>query len=84
MSQDHTRHITDEELLLDYYGEGSGGQRAEMRAHLETCQSCQALDHELRGVLALVDTSRCRRRHRVRARHVGEPRAARRAGSGRT
>jgi hypothetical protein len=53
---DHGRHMTDEDLLLDYYGEGSPDQRAEMRAHLETCQACRALDRELRGVLALVDT----------------------------
>ena len=56
MSQNQTRHITDEELLLYYYGEGSGDQRAEMRAHLETCEACRALDRELRGVLALVDS----------------------------
>jgi hypothetical protein len=47
--------MTDEELLLDYYGESSPEQRAEMRAHLETCGPCRALDRELRGVLALVD-----------------------------
>ena len=56
MSQNEARHITDEELLLDYYGEGSAGQRAEMRAHLDVCDACRALDRELRGVLALVDT----------------------------
>ena len=48
--------MTDEELMLDYYGERSPEQRAEMRAHLEVCERCQALDRELRGVLALVDT----------------------------
>ena len=57
MRQDQTaRHLTDEDLLLDYYGEASPEQRADMRAHLETCDRCRALDHELRAVLALVDT----------------------------
>jgi len=55
--QDQTaRHLTDEDLLLDYYGEASPEQRADMRAHLETCDRCRALDRELRAVLALVDT----------------------------
>jgi hypothetical protein len=48
-------HVSDEDLLLDYYGEASPEQRAVMRAHLERCTECQALDRELRGVLALVD-----------------------------
>jgi hypothetical protein len=50
------RHISDEELLLDYYGELTPEQRAGMRAHVETCTNCQALDRELRAVLALVDS----------------------------
>jgi anti-sigma factor RsiW len=50
------KHVSDEELLLDYYGEASPDQRASMRAHLETCAECQALDRELRGVLALVNS----------------------------
>ena len=48
-------HLRDEDLLLDYYGEASPEQRIEMRAHLESCGECRALDRELRGVLALVD-----------------------------
>jgi hypothetical protein len=49
------KHLSDEDLLLDYYGEASPEQRAAMRAHLEGCADCQALDRELRGVLALVN-----------------------------
>ena len=49
-------HISDEDLLLDYYGEATPEQRAVMRAHVETCAECQALDRELRAVLALVDS----------------------------
>jgi hypothetical protein len=48
-------HISDEDLLLDYYGEATSEQRAVMRAHLQSCAACQALDRELRAVLALVD-----------------------------
>ena len=54
MNQD--THVTDEDLLLDYYGEGSPDARAAMRPHLEACDRCRALDRELRGVLALVNT----------------------------
>jgi hypothetical protein len=58
VSEDYTsaRHLSDEDLLLGYYGEATGEQRAEMRAHLERCARCQALERELRAVLALVDT----------------------------
>jgi len=52
----NARHISDEDLLLDYYGEATPEQHAEMRAHVETCVECQALDRELRAVLALVDS----------------------------
>jgi hypothetical protein len=50
------RHVTDEDLLLDYYGESTLESRSETRAHLETCQACRAVDRELRAVLALVDS----------------------------
>jgi len=52
----NARHISDEDLLLDYYDEATPEQHAEMRAHVETCAECQALDRELRAVLALVDS----------------------------
>ena len=48
-------HVTDEELLLDYYGESDADQRARRQAHIEACERCGALDRELRSVLALVD-----------------------------
>jgi hypothetical protein len=50
------RHVTDEELVLEYYGEATAAERAAMREHLEACAECRALDRELRGVLALVDS----------------------------
>src|SRR6185503_12491161 len=52
----NARHISDEDLLLDYYGEATPEQRAVIHAHVETCAECQALDRELRAVLALVDS----------------------------
>jgi len=52
----HAQHISDEDLLLDYYGEITPEQRAVMRAHVESCAECRALDRELRAVLALVDS----------------------------
>ena len=50
-------HISDEELLLDYYNESEPADRASRRAHLEACEACRALDREMRAVLALVDTT---------------------------
>lgn len=51
------RHVTDEDLLLDYYDESAPADRAERRAHLDACESCRALDREMRAVLTLVDTT---------------------------
>jgi hypothetical protein len=58
VSHDHIAapHLSDEDLLLDYYGEATSEQRTQTRAHLESCAECQAIDRELRAVLALVDT----------------------------
>jgi hypothetical protein len=52
-----TRHLTDEELLLDFYDEGTAIERARVRTHLEQCEQCRALDQELRAVLTAVDTA---------------------------
>ena len=38
----HAQHISDEDLLLDYYGEATPEQRAVMRAHVESCAECRA------------------------------------------
>ena len=52
-----TRHLTDEELLLDFYGESTAADRTRVRTHLEQCEECRALDRELRAVLTAVDTT---------------------------
>jgi hypothetical protein len=50
------RHVTDEELLLDFYDEDTAVDRASVRTHLGQCEQCRALDQELRAVLTAVDT----------------------------
>jgi hypothetical protein len=50
-------HVTDEELLLDYYDESSPDDRAKRRAHVEMCEACRTLDREMRAVLAMVDAA---------------------------
>jgi hypothetical protein len=52
-----TRHLTDEELLLDFYGESTAAERTRVRTHLEQCDECGRLDKELRAVLTAVDTT---------------------------
>jgi len=52
-----TRHLTDEELLLDFYDEGTAVDRTRVRTHLAQCEECRALDQELRAVLTAVDTT---------------------------
>jgi len=52
-----TGHLTDEELLLDFYEESSAIDRTRVRTHLAQCEECRALDQELRAVLTAVDTT---------------------------
>lgn len=57
MNEGHaSAHVTDEDLMLEFYGEASLEQRAAMQGHLDVCEECRALNRELRAVLALVDT----------------------------
>ena len=52
-----TRHLTDEELLLDFYGESTAAERTRVQTHLEQCERVPALERELRAVLTAVDTA---------------------------
>jgi hypothetical protein len=52
-----TDHLTDEELLLDFYDEGTAIDRTRVRSHLGQCEECRSLDQELRAVLTAVDTT---------------------------
>jgi hypothetical protein len=51
-----TPHLTDEQLLLNFYGEGTRADRAQVETHLAQCDECRALDRELRGVLSAVES----------------------------
>lgn len=50
-------HLTDEDLLLDFYGESDPAERVRVHTHLASCAACRDLDRELRSVLALVDAA---------------------------
>jgi hypothetical protein len=51
------RHLTDEQLLLDFYGESTAAERTRVRTHLEQCDECRTVNSELRAVLTAVDTT---------------------------
>jgi hypothetical protein len=52
-----TSHLTDEDLLLDFYAEGTPSDRARVQRHLEECAECRETDRELRAVLQAVETT---------------------------
>jgi len=49
-----SRHYSEDDLTLYYYGEGR--RRADIEAHLETCASCKALYRDLAETLAILTT----------------------------
>ncbi|HEX5474383.1 MAG TPA: hypothetical protein VFX12_06965 [Vicinamibacterales bacterium] len=51
-------HLTDDDLVLHYYGEMSVGEEARASEHLAGCRTCQAGYGRLQRVLAAVDTAR--------------------------
>jgi hypothetical protein len=57
VSSGESRHLSDEDLLLAYYGESTPSDRARVEAHVSECEQCRALDRELREVLAAVETT---------------------------
>jgi hypothetical protein len=57
VSSGEGRHLSDEDLLLAYYGESTASDRERVAAHLSECEPCRALDRELREVLAAVETT---------------------------
>jgi hypothetical protein len=48
-------HLTDDDLVLHYYGEMTGVEESRAAAHLATCSSCHEKLHRLQRVLAVVD-----------------------------
>jgi len=50
-------HLSEEELILHYYGETDRADEARVDTHLAGCGACQAANAQLRRVLMLVETS---------------------------
>jgi hypothetical protein len=48
-------HLTDDELVLHYYGEMSGAEEKHTTTHLSTCAECHANYRRLQRVFAVVD-----------------------------
>lgn len=52
----HT-HLTEDELILKYYGETEAADRARVDSHLAACAECQFAEEKLRRVMTLVDSA---------------------------
>ena len=49
-----TNHLSEEELILHYYGETPRNEAARLAEHLASCGECQAANKSLHGVLTMV------------------------------
>ncbi|MDP3718698.1 MAG: hypothetical protein Q8T13_13115 [Acidobacteriota bacterium] len=52
-----TNHLSEEELILHYYGETDRADDTRVDAHLAECGECQAAKAQLQRVLTLVETA---------------------------
>lgn len=52
-----TPHLSEDELILHYYGEGERADEARAASHLAACAACRSADQQLRSVMALVDSA---------------------------
>jgi hypothetical protein len=50
-------HLTDDQLILHFYGEDTIEAEAEVDAHLSTCATCQSTWNELRETLKMMDAA---------------------------
>jgi hypothetical protein len=50
-------HLSEDELILHYYGETERADKARVDAHLESCAECQSAKEKLQSVMALVDSA---------------------------
>jgi hypothetical protein len=50
-----TQHLTDDDLILHYYGETSAGDERQTAGHLQQCGLCRAEYTRLQRVLASID-----------------------------
>jgi hypothetical protein len=52
-----TTHLSEDELILHYYGETDRADEARIESHLSSCAECQFANQQLRRVMTLVDTA---------------------------
>jgi hypothetical protein len=52
-----TNHLSEEELILHYYGETPRDEAARLTEHLASCGACAAANKSLHGVLTMVDSA---------------------------
>ena len=52
-----TNHLSEEELILHYYGETPRDEAARLAGHLASCGECEAANKSLRRVLTMVDSA---------------------------
>jgi len=50
-------HLSEDELILHYYGETARGDDARVASHLTSCADCRLADKQLRQVMTLVDSA---------------------------
>jgi hypothetical protein len=51
------QHLSEDELILHYYGETEPADKARIDSHLESCVDCQSARATLHSVMALVDSA---------------------------
>jgi hypothetical protein len=51
------QHLSEDELILHYYGETERADQARVDSHLESCADCQSAKEKLHSVMALVDSA---------------------------
>jgi hypothetical protein len=50
-------HLSEDELILHYYGETDRADESRIASHLASCAECQSAARQLRRVMTLVDTA---------------------------
>ena len=50
-------HLSEDELILHYYGETEGPDEARVESHLASCAECRFANQQLRQVMTLVDSA---------------------------
>lgn len=52
-----TTHLSEDELILHYYGETGRADEARIESHLASCAECQFANQQLRRVMTMVDSA---------------------------